>query len=68
MTEPMDALMEGLSKMGQDELYDALIATTKALNESYMRLQGIEKRLMQTGEGEDQNDYLCSMSGRDAVR
>ena len=38
MTEPMDALLEGLSKLGPEELYGALIATTRTLNESWIRL------------------------------
>ena len=38
MKEPMDALVEGLSQLRQDELYDALIATTRTLNESWIRL------------------------------
>lgn len=50
MAEPMDALMEGLSKLRQEELFDALIATTRALNESWIRLNvTIPKQL--EGEG-----------------
>ena len=52
MTEPMDALMEGLEKLGQEELYGALIATTRTLNESWIRLNVTIPRQLEE-EGND---------------
>ncbi len=55
MTEPRDALLTGLAKLGQEELYAGVIATTQALNESWYRINvTIPKQLK--GEGEKCKD------------